>query len=353
MKITHAMLEKAEARGIIDHDQRDALWHFLGTLQADTPSFRPAHILYYAGGLIAIGAMTLFMTLGWESFGGMGLMLIALCYAAIAIGVTEWLCHDARLAIPAGITATLAVVMVPLAVYGLQHLLGLWPEGLMGERANSYRGYHQFIDWRWIFMEFATLAAGALALWRYRLPFIMMPLAVTLWYMSMDLVPLLLGGEPAAFFSPEGKRITLGFGLAMLVVALWVDVRMRATRDFAFWLYIFGVLTFWGALSSSHSGDPVDRAIYCAINVAMIAVGAMLSRRIFAVCGGVGVAGYLGWLSWTVFHDSLTFPVVLTALGLTIIYAGYLWQRNEAIIGARLRAVLPTALRQLLDARAA
>jgi hypothetical protein len=41
--------------------------------------------LYYLGGLIAIGAMTLFMTLGWERFGATGLLWIAVCYCAIAL----------------------------------------------------------------------------------------------------------------------------------------------------------------------------------------------------------------------------------------------------------------------------
>jgi hypothetical protein len=35
------------------------------------------------GGLIAIGAMTLFMNLGWESFGGWGIFFISLAYAGI------------------------------------------------------------------------------------------------------------------------------------------------------------------------------------------------------------------------------------------------------------------------------
>ena len=65
--------------------------------------------------------------------------------------------------------------------------LGYWDD------TKSYRDYHVFIDWRWIMMEFGTLAVGAVLLWRYRFPFMLMPIAVTLWYMSMDLVPFLFG----------------------------------------------------------------------------------------------------------------------------------------------------------------
>lgn len=351
MQITRSVLDDAVAKGLLTKDQGNALWSFLAEREHETPAFKPAHILYYLGGMIAIGAMTLFMTLGWERFGGSGLLLIAVCYAAVALGLTEFLLRRKHLALPAGITAVLAVVMVPLAVYGAQHALGFWPAG--GSSASAYRDYHAHIDWRWLIMELATLAAGAVALWRYRLPFLAMPVAVTLWYMSMDLAPFLLGGQSSAFFSEQGKFVSTWFGLSMTLLAFWIDVRSRQSKDFAFWLYIFGVLAFWGGLTSMNSGSELGKFLYCCINLLMIAIGAALSRRVFAVFGGIGVALYLGHLSHTVFKDSMLFPVALTAIGLAIIAAGIFWQRHEASIGNWLRSFLPAPLRELVEQRAA
>ena len=349
MHITRAILTQAAERGVLSEEQSDALWDFLATRVAETPSFKPAHILYYLGGLIAIGAMTLFITMGWERFGGGGLFLIALCYIGITLAATEFLLRAKQLAIPAGITAALAVALVPLAVYGAQHMLGLWPTA---EHSSwGYREYHTRIDWRWVMMECATLIAGAIALWRYRLPFMVMPIAVTLWYMSMDIVPFLLGGPATEFFSPQGKRISMCFGAGMTLLAFYVDVRSRASKDFPFWLYIFGVLTFWGALSSLNSSSELSKFIYCLVNLALIAVGAMLSRRIFAVCGGLGVAGYLSHLASTVFKDSMLFPVALTVIGFAVIAVGVYWQRHEHELGVRLRAFLPAAWRELVEQR--
>lgn len=349
MQLTRNALDEAIARGLIDRAQADALWAFLEQRQPATPRFRPAHILYYLGGMIAIGAMTLFMTLGWERFSGAGLLAIATAYALGALALTEWLRRRPALALPAGITATLAVVMVPLAVYGAQHALGWWPPD--GPDGGRYRDFHTRIDWRWLLMEGATLAAGAVALWRYRLPFLVMPVAVTLWYVGMDLTPFLFGGDPRSFFSDEGRRVTTAFGAAMLLLALWVDLRSRHTADFAFWLYLFGVLTFWGGLTSLEADSERARFAYAMVNLAMIAVGAALSRRVFAVFGGIGIAFYLGYLSHTVFKDSLWFPVALTAIGGAIITAGIAWQRHEAAIGRRLRAWLPAAVRDGIERR--
>jgi len=348
MQITRKMLEQATDQGILQPGQSEALWTFLGQGREDQPAFKAAHILYYLGGMTAIGAMTLFMTLGWERFGGTGLLLISLIYAVIALLLTEALLRR-HLALPAGITAVLALVMVPLAVYGLQRALGLWPTEVAG---RGYRDYHTQVDWRWLLMELATLAAGAVALWRYRLPFLVMPLAVTLWYMSMDLVPFLFDGSNAAFFSPEARRVCTAYGLCLVVLAVWMDARTRSDRDFAFWVYLAGVLTFWGGLTSLDSGGEWGRFAYLCINLLLLALGAALVRRVFAVFGGLGVAVYLGHLSSAMFRDSLLFPIALTAIGLGIVAAGIAWQRHEDALGAKLRRLLPGPLRELAQHRA-
>ena len=350
MQINRSMLEEAVEKGLLDPDQAPALWDFLGQHTHSSPSFKAAHILYYLGGLIAIGAMTLFMTLSWERFGGLGLLLIALTYAAITIGVTEFLIGQQHLILPAGISASLTVVMTPLAIYGAQHLLGYWPAGSGAQ--SAYRDFHVLIDWRWLIMELATLAAGALALWRYRLPFLMLPVAVTLWYLSMDLIPFLFGTPRFELVSEHGRQVTLIFGLVMTLMAFWVDLRSRRSRDFAFWLYIFGMLTFSGALTSMPSTSELQRFLYGCLNVLFIAIGATLSRRVFALFGGIGLALYLGHLSYSVFKESMLFPLALSAIGFATIAAGIVWQRREARIGAALRARLPAPLRELLERRA-
>lgn len=349
--IDRRKLAGAVSAGILSAEQAGRLADYLergtdeGRAAVERPRFSFTHVLYYLGGMIAIGAMSLFMTLGWNALGGWGGFVTAIFYFMLALALTHWFLERKGLAIPAGIMATLAVVLVPLAIFAAQTALGYW------DASRPYRDYHAYIDGRWLLMELATLAIGAVLLWRYRFPFMLMPIAVTLWYMSMDIVPLLVG---AGVHDWEiRKLISLWFGLAMVLLAFWVDVRSRASRDYAFWLYIFGVLTFWGGLSLMRSGSELGKLVYCGINVAMILIGAVLGRRVFAVFGGLGVAGYLGHLSWRVFKDSLVFPFALSLIGLAIIWLGVIWQRREAAWSARLRAFLPGPLRELIEARAA
>lgn len=345
MDLHRSDLDAAARAGLIDSAQAARLWEFLDAGQRDQrPGFRAAHILYYLGGLIAIGAMSLFMTLGWERFGGAGIALIATLYGAGALAAADWLLHRQRQPIPAGLLAALAVALVPLGVYGLQNALGWWAEG------QAARDYHRLVDGRWLMMELATLAVGAAVLWRWKLPFSVMPVAVTLWYLTMDLAPF-LAGTPDVDWQVR-KVVSLYTGLAIIGLAFWVDVRSRHGPDFAFWLYLCGVLAFWGALSLMESRSEWSRLGYFAINLGLIAVGALLSRRVFAVFGGLGVAVYFGHLAYGLFKDSLMFPFALTLIGLAVIGVGLWWQKREAVLAARLRALLPAPLRELLEARA-
>ena len=58
MELKRSLLDQAASKQIITDEQAERLWTFLSEQQQQTPSFRFTHILYYFGGLIAIGAMS-------------------------------------------------------------------------------------------------------------------------------------------------------------------------------------------------------------------------------------------------------------------------------------------------------
>lgn len=341
MKVTKKKLDLAVEEEILSQEQSDKLFDFLKTLPSTGPSFDFTHVLYYMGGLIAIGAMTLFMNLGWESFGGWGIFFISLAYAGVGFKLAENF-QKKGLAIPAGVCATFVVALSPLAIYGLQQAMGWWPDDTM------YRDYHRYIKWHWIYLELGTLAVGAVIAWIYRYPFLQMPIAVTLWYMSMDIAAMLAGGRPDFELR---ALVSMYFGLAMTLFAFWVDIRSAKSGDYAFWLYLFGVMAFWGGMTSQHSDSELSKFIYCCVNLLLVGVGIVIVRRVFVIFGAIGYSIYLGHLADKVFKDSWLFPIVLTAIGLGIIYSGVIWQKNENTITQKVRNYLPLPLRELLEER--
>lgn len=338
LRVKPAQMEQAVSQGVISAQQAQALrelWQRPGG-----PSFTMNNALYYLGAMIAISAMSLFMVLSYDVFGPWGLFALSLAGILGLFAASRALLRR-QLPIPAGALGALAVTLTPLAAWCVQKALGLWPEGVM---PPGFSAYHQWIDWRWISLELVTLLVGAVALRWLALPFMVMPVAVTVWYLSMDFARL---GLPLS-----NREMSVVFGLCALALAMWVDTRSRLKkdpRDFAFWLYIFGCLTFWGALSLSDSASQLAKLGYCLINAGMIFFGAMIGRRVFAVCGSLGVALYLGQLSYAVFKDSLIFPFALMALGLAMVMAGVWWQRHETLIQKSVARWAPKALRALGD----
>ena len=143
MKLDRRRMEQAVSQNIITPAQAEELWAFWQSQRHDTPHFTFIHVLYYLGGMIAIAAMTLFVTIGFMQFGSGFVAVVSAVYAALAVGLAEYF-QKKGMPIPSGICATLAVALVPLFVFTVQDMLGYWPSGTL------YRDYHTWIDWRWL-----------------------------------------------------------------------------------------------------------------------------------------------------------------------------------------------------------
>jgi hypothetical protein len=352
MAYTVSDLRAAAAAGLLEEAQLDRLLEFLhargvsaAAEAAPAPRFDVAHLFWYAGALIVISAMGLFSTLAFSQMGGYALAVTALIYGVAFTAAGHHLWHTKGLRTPGGLLIAVAVSMAPLAVYGIQDALGLWGEFGKG---GTVHDFYIWVKGSWIFMEIAAIVAALIALRFYPFPFIVVIIGVALWFMSMDLVPWIAGKADADW--DLRQRVSLWFGLAALVIAWIVDLRRRG--DFAFWLHLFGMLAFWGAISFTSGGTTLDKALYCAMNVLLLFVAVFLDRRVYAVFGVLGISLYLGDLANNVFRDSLLFPFALSLIGVGVIAAGLLYYRHQAAITSWLETKLPPAVKRLRPAGA-
>jgi hypothetical protein len=340
MRLNESDLQRAVSGGIIGREQADAILRLAAERHETSPSLSVQHLAYYLGGLIVIGAMGWYVTNAWVRMSPWGFITTAVVYAAAFLATGAWLWRVPGGRIPGGMLVTLAVCMTPMAVYGVELLLDLWPQG----PPNLYTDFFRRARACWLAMEAATILAGLLALRRWRFPFLTAPISVALWFMSMDLTPLLFG--QASFTWAERRWVSVCFGFAMLVVAAVID--RRAREDYAFWGYLFGLLAFWGGLTGMDSNSELDKFVYCMVNVVLLLAGVLLERRAFPVFGGLGVLIYQGHLARKVFRDSMAFPFVVSAAGLAIIWLGWIWQKRAAEIDAFVLARTPGWLRRSL-----
>ena len=240
-KISKNDLLIAAKKDVISEDQVERLWD---TLLADSGSVKSSRILqfiYYFGALLVISAMTWFMTLRWSWLNGGGLCLVALSYGVAFFTSGYLLWQKEKFRIPGGLLITVAVCMAPLVIFGLEKYSGIWPAGDPGD----YTGYYIWVKGSWLFMEIGTILTGFLALRFVRFPFITAPIAMSLWFLSMDITPVLFG--ELDFTWKQQCWVSLFFGLGLLFFSYFVD--RKSQRDFAFWGYLFGTLTFLGGLS--------------------------------------------------------------------------------------------------------
>lgn len=343
MKIGPDDLQQAVARGIISPEQADRLWALWESERSDHPRFDLPNLAYYFGALVVLSAMGWFMNNAWEQLGGLGLFSLAVVYGICFLGIGHIVWHKPGLRVPGGLLITLAVCMLPLAIYGLERYWGLWLQFDPGK----YRDFYHLVKGGWFWMELGLAAGAMLALWVYRFPFLTAPLALALFFMSMDLVPLFLGPH---YLWQDKRYFSLLFGSLMIVIAVAADTYRRqryGNEDFSFWLYLFGAVAFWGGLTLLDSDSEIGKLIYCLINICLLLFSVLVQRRVFSVFGAIGVAGYIGHLAYRVFKDSLLFPVALTFAGLAVIFLGVLYSKHRQAVDRTILSWIPAKLRRL------
>lgn len=307
--------------------------------------FDLVHLLWYAGALIVMAAMGLFSTLAFEQMGGVALAVTALAYAALFTTVGHYLWHRRSLHTPGGLMIAVAVAMVPLAVYGIQDAFGWWGD----VRPGAYSGFYIWVKSGWLPMEIATVVACIVAIRLYPFPFIVAVMALALWFMSMDLTPWILSHQDMTGSQTWMARriVSMIFGIVMMAIAWFVDLKRDPKQDFAFWLHLCGLLAFWGGLTFAESSSEIGKAVYCLINVGLVLLSVFLMRRAYALFGAIGISTYLGYLAERVFADSLLFPFALSLIGIGIIGAGLILHRHRPRLSQWMTDSLPTSFKKL------
>jgi hypothetical protein len=288
-------------------------------------------VAYYFGAMLMISACAWFLGDKWEELGSAGILATVIVYIGIVAGLGWWLRNKGYI-VGGGLLITVAVCLVPLLTYAIEDIIGLWP----GEHPGGYANYYPWINGSWIVMELATIAAAAVALRYVRFGFLTAPIAFSFWFLSMDLAALIT--RNASLSWETHQWISVAVGLCTLLVGYGLQKYVHKpgeprSEDFAFWCYLFGMLAFWGGLTSMNSDSELMRVLYAWLNVAFIWLAVKLRRSTFLVFGALGVHLYLGHLAYRVFQDSFFFPFVLALLGLSLILVT-VWLQRRVLVRA-------------------
>lgn len=249
----------------------------------DSPrsSFDLSHSAYYLGALVIMFALGWFAIESWERYGP-GRWRAWRWLTRRCSSCSAKRCGAAVGGYRGGLLFSAAVGMAPLLAFAVQAGLGVWPEG--GHGTSS--AYYAAVNGHTIAIALTTVAAALVAM-RLR---------------------------PFAF---------LLVGLLLMGAGYLLDHRTR--EDYAFWLYLAGLLAFFFP-AFEHFRESLGFGL---TRLFFMMVAVLIRRRVFAVFGGVGVFSYLVYQSADLFRESLLFPVALSAVGLTLILGGVAYTRPE------------------------
>jgi hypothetical protein len=324
--LLRADAERLVQWGYEQHFNRSLLSEPLELAPEQRKGFNLVTVAYYFGALLMISACAWFLGDKWNILGSPGVFATVLVYMMLAAGLGLWLRRKSYV-VGGGLLITVAVCLVPLLVYAIEDMVGLWP----GEHPGSYKNYYPWINGSWIVMELATIVAAAVALRFVRFGFLTAPLAFSLWFLSMDLAALIARDANLSWKTREWISVIVG--LCTLLVGYGLDKQLRKpgiprSEDFAFWAYLFGMFAFWGGLTAMDSGSEIMRALYALLNIGFVLLAIKLRRITFLVFGVIGVHLYLGHLAYEVFKTSFFFPFALALLGLSLILVTVWMQRR-------------------------
>ena len=283
-----------------------------------------------------LGAMTVMIAMGWfladrwEWLGAGGALAVSLLYGAVFL-VVAWRLRveDSRLA--SDFAVFLAVAMVPIAVITINELMG-W----FGDSVVLACGKAPFDFWRCrgeeIVVELSTIAAAVVAMRATRFTLFALPLSAFGLRFVFHFAELTTGIN----FGVTWSAWVLLIGTSLLTaVAYETSRRQQGDADFALWIHLSAA--FSAGITSAMLLDQVEWYRHLLIPAALIAFAFSLRMRRFpwTLLGMSWFVGYIGWLAGEVFRHTPFFPIILAALGVSVIIATVWIQRNSAMLVAR------------------
>ncbi len=268
------------------------------------------------GSGIVMTAMALFLATTWATIGTGAALAASLAYLIAFWGGASVL-QKKGFAVASGVLATLAVVMAPVSVAaGLAFAGATWDTFAVR-----------------LAVEFAAVGAAVIAAKRFRFGFLAMPAAVALLGMAADIVglPHAYAYGPSALFS--------AFGALLIVGGRRLDVSFKDV-DYARWVYLAGLTALvFGAGMLAWNYLVLPKLVFALGGTALIALGAIIDRKSFAVYGAGALFSYIGYLLWDVFGGTLFSYFGMAGFGVGVIALAVFYQKNAAAIGAYLRGL--------------
>lgn len=319
IKISHHDLKKAQEKGIINTHQVHALWQYLNQQNLSSNNYNFSNLLFFLGGFIAIAAITIFLGTNFFTFGKWWLFCIALIYWVIGL-IAAKIFNDKDLKTPRDISLLFVTSITPLLIFSIMKVLNIWENN----PPFHVLGLIELLDWHSLVIELGTLLVACLLFWIAPSSLLMLPITLCSWVIAVDLPDHL----NANLILTNFKYYSCIFGLICTLVAIYLDTS-ATKRTYCYWPYVVGLTAFWFGLLGSFLNNELSWFLFCVMNIVLLILGIVFTRKILLIYGGLGVSFYIGHLAYDIFHDSIYLPFILSLIGILIILCGVVVQKTK------------------------
>ena len=339
MKYTDEHLNYAKDKGVFSNEQ---IINFKKLIDSDfNASSKFQNILYYGGGLLIMSALTWLLVSNWDDFGAIGILIVSVSYLIVFLCAGYFLYYRKKILLPGGLLFCVAICVIPLLVFSIMRFFNFWPV------ETTYNDFYFWVKGKWIIIEIATILFALLVLLKTKFPFIVFIIACALWFMSMDIVPIIYSENTMTW--TNRSDISQLFGIAMVFVSYLLDLKSK--KRYSFWLYLFGLITITSGFSVFYNSDSGSLVTLLIVHLIMIILSLFLEQPVFIVFGMIGITEFLMRISYIWFKDSPVFPFLLTIIGLFLIIFGIIYQKNRNRINSFIINKIPKSIRWLRPGR--
>jgi hypothetical protein len=339
-----SLLDRGVSSGIITAEQRDALLALDVVDQPTVEARRGLNVVsvaYWSGGIAVLSACAWFLVNRWDALGPGGVLGVSVAYAVLLVAMARALSSNGFRQASAMIVV-LAVAMMPIVAWSLLALTGWWDQYPELTRGNAVAAEFDWANVRWLPVDLATILAALIALRQVRFGLLALPLAVAASALAVHAVSLAFQPEIAAQLGPS---LAMLLAVSLLAIGYAADQHGDADEEYAAWFYAAGLV--WTAtciIGFLQRSTAIAAHSMLLVSVLFAVAALRLRRRLFLAAATLGFLGYLAYLTFDVFKNTLGYPILLASSGLVVILLTVWFQRRFPKLQERMHAPGPRAI---------
>ena len=271
----------------------------------------PIIIAYYFGGFLALLSFTFFVGMRWETFSEG--QRVATTFGAMIVtgGLGVWLRFFRNYPVAGGLLLLVAATVFPLFAYTVAELGGFWPDS-----RDSFNG----LSYAFLYLSLVSLPVAVSILVLTRFPLVSL-LVIGLVHFGASAIGGILSADQAVVTSATcGVFVVLGIGLSL-----------AGKKQNIFWLKLYGLVGLQIGFTTlfTNSQSALFGVLFLVVYLIMILMSLRFQEVIYLVFGIIGAYTYIIRLVFDYLEDTVYFPLVLGAIGISIVVLAVLYQRYQ------------------------